>query len=150
MNSSICLKETCFQRNPVSGLVNKLQVYRQLIGLLIDLGLLELWHVIYPGLSSGFGMLVFFTNLNLIEFQDRYLVLFCRFSVIDCFKWLWMESPHKNIHLMLEFLKAPFRAQGTLFLLYINDLPDYTIYNITIYADDNTLYFMCDQASDLW
>ena len=38
----------------------------------------------------------------------------------------------------------------TLFLLYINDLPDDVIRNITIYADDTTLYFNCDQASDLW
>ena len=26
----------------------------------------------------------------------------------DGFKWFWMESLHKNIQLMLEFLKAPF------------------------------------------
>ena len=38
----------------------------------------------------------------------------------------------------------------TLFLLCINDLPDDVICNIAIYADDNTLYFKCDQASDLW
>ena len=38
----------------------------------------------------------------------------------------------------------------TLFLLYINDLPDNIICNITSYADDTTLYFKCDQASDLW
>ena len=38
----------------------------------------------------------------------------------------------------------------TLFLLYINDLPDDTICNIAIYADDTTLYSKCDQASDLW
>ena len=38
----------------------------------------------------------------------------------------------------------------TLFLLYINDLPDDVIYNIAIYADDITLYSKCDQASDLW
>ena len=37
----------------------------------------------------------------------------------------------------------------TLFLLYINDLPDAVSYNIAIYADD-TIYFKCDQASDLW
>ena len=36
------------------------------------------------------------------------------------------------------------------FLLYINDLPDYVICNIAIYADDTTLYSKCDQASDLW
>ena len=38
----------------------------------------------------------------------------------------------------------------TLFVLYINDLPDDVICNIAIYADDNTLYCKCDQASDLW
>ena len=37
----------------------------------------------------------------------------------------------------------------TLFLLYVNDLPDDVICNIGIYADDNTLYSKCDQASDL-
>ena len=38
----------------------------------------------------------------------------------------------------------------TLFLLYINDLPDDVVCNIAIYADDTTLYSNCDQASDLW
>ena len=38
----------------------------------------------------------------------------------------------------------------TLFLLYINDLPDDVICNIVIFADDTTLYSECDQASDLW
>ena len=38
----------------------------------------------------------------------------------------------------------------TLFLLYINDLPDDVIGNIAIYADGTTLYSKCVQASDLW
>ena len=38
----------------------------------------------------------------------------------------------------------------TLFLLYINDLPDNLICNIAIYVDDTTLDSKCDQASDLW
>ena len=37
----------------------------------------------------------------------------------------------------------------TLFLLYINELPDDVICNI-IYADDTTHYSKCNQASDLW
>ena len=37
----------------------------------------------------------------------------------------------------------------TLFLLYINDLPDDVICNIAIYADDTALYSKCDRASDL-
>ena len=38
----------------------------------------------------------------------------------------------------------------TLFLLYINDLLDDVSCNIAIYADDTTLYFKCELASDLW
>ena len=38
----------------------------------------------------------------------------------------------------------------TLFLLYINNLPDDVICDIVIYADDTTLYSKCGQASDLW
>ena len=37
----------------------------------------------------------------------------------------------------------------TLFLLYINNLPDDVICDIAIYADDTTLYSKCDQTSDL-
>ena len=44
-----------------------------------------------------------------------------------------MGNLHKNIQLMLEFLKGPFFVLG-----------------IAIYADDTTLYSKCDQASDLW
>ena len=38
----------------------------------------------------------------------------------------------------------------TLFLLYINDLPDDVICNISIYTDDTTLHSKCDKASDMW
>ena len=38
----------------------------------------------------------------------------------------------------------------TLFLPYINDLLNDVICNVTMYADDTTLYSKCDQASDLW
>ena len=37
----------------------------------------------------------------------------------------------------------------TLFLLYINDLPDDVTCNIAIYTDDTTLYSKRNQASDL-
>ena len=37
----------------------------------------------------------------------------------------------------------------TLFLLYINDIPDDVICNIAIYADDSTLYSKCELESDL-
>ena len=37
----------------------------------------------------------------------------------------------------------------TFFLLYINGLPDDVICNVATYVDDTTLFFKCDQASDL-
>ena len=39
---------------------------------------------------------------------------------------------------------------ATLFLLYINDIPDDVICNIATYSDDTTLYSNCDHTSDLW
>ena len=38
----------------------------------------------------------------------------------------------------------------TLFLLYITDFPDDVICDIAVFADDITLYSMCDRTSDLW
>ena len=38
----------------------------------------------------------------------------------------------------------------TLFLLYINDLPNDVICNIAVYADVTTLCSKFDQACDLW
>ena len=102
-----------FISSMVLGLLHQLLIFSQLylielLGLLTGLGLLKLSPVIYPRLLTGFGMLVFFTNLSLMEFQVRYLALFLLFSAIDDFEWFWMESLHKNIQLMQEFLKAPF------------------------------------------
>ena len=57
------------------------------------------WAVVltYPRLLTGFGMLTFFTNVVLVEFQVRYLVLFLLFSLTEIFGWFWMASFHKNI-----------------------------------------------------
>ena len=95
----------------VLGLLDQLKIFSQLylielLGVLTGLRLLELWHLRYPRLLTGFSMLVFFTNLSPIEFQTRYLALFLPVSIIDGSEWFWMEILHKNIQLMLEFLKA--------------------------------------------
>ena len=55
-----------------------------------------------------------------------------------------MGNIYKNTQLTLVFLKA------TLFLLYINNSSDDSIYNIAIYVDDTNLYSYCDQASDFY
>ena len=91
-------------------------------------------------------MLVFFTNLILMEFQVRYLALFLsntRLRVVLDGKSS-QEYP-VNVGVPQGSILGP-----TLFLLHINDLPDDVICNIAIYADGTTLYSKCDQASDLW
>ena len=66
-------------------------------------------------------------------------------------RWLWVVLDGKTSQEYLVNVGVP---EGSilghkLFLLYINDLPDDVICNINIYADDTTLYFECDQVSDL-
>ena len=126
----------------ILGLLDQLQIFWQLnlielLGLLTGLGLVELWYLIYPRLLTGVDMLLFFTNVSLMDLQVRYLVLFCLFSVIDNSRWLLMWSLHKNIQLMLELVKAVIGP--TLYLQYINNLPDDAICNTAIHADDTTL-----------
>ena len=60
-----------------------------------------------------------------------------------------MASLHKNIQLMLEFLKAPLLVLHFFYYTLI-DLSDEFICDFTINVGDNTLYTKCDQASDLW
>ena len=75
-------------------------------------------------------------------------LIFLLSSVIDGFEWFWMERLHKNIQLMLEFLKAPFLVLH--FSCYTLMTFLMLSCNIAIYADDTTLYSSCDWASYLW
>ena len=50
---------------------------------------------------------------------------------------------------MLEHLRAPFMALHIL-ILYINDLPEGFVCNITIHGDITTVCSKCDQGSNLW
>ena len=117
-------------------------------GLLTGLGLLRLSHLIYPRLLTGFNILVVFTNLSLNGISGQI------FGLISSFlsnRWLRVVLDGKSSQEYSVNAEVP---QGsilgpTLFLLYINDFPDDVISDIAIYADDTTLYFMCDQASDM-
>ena len=96
-----------------------------------------------------FSMLVFFTNLSLMEFQVRYLVLFLLFSVIDGFEWFWMGNLHKNIQLMLEFLKGSSLALPVSYYTLMTFVMSLSVI-FDIYPDDTTHCSKCQKASDLW
>ena len=91
-------------------------------------------------------MLVFFTDLSLMEFQISYI-------------WHSFVS-NRQLREALDGKSSqeyPVNAgvpQGsifgaTLFLLYINELSDDVICKVNIYADNATLYSKYDQACDL-
>ena len=98
---------------------------------------------------TGFGILVFFTNVSLREFSGQIFALILSFLSNT---WLRVVLDVKSSQ------KYPVNAgvpQGsilgpTLFLLYTNDLLDGVFCNIAIYTDDTTLFSKCDQASNLW
>ena len=138
----------------VLGLLDQLQIFSQLylielLGFLTSLGLLELWHLISPRLLTGFGILLFFTNLSLRNVRS------------DIWPYISSFLGNRRLRVVLDGKTSqeyPVNAgvpKGsilgpTLFLLYINDLPEDGIDNIAIYAGDTILYSKCDQASDLW
>ena len=131
--------------NMVLGLLDQLQIFSQLnlvklLGLLTGLGLLELSHLIYPRLLTGYVMLVFFTDL-----YKSYGILGQIFDLISSF------LSNRRLQVVLDgksSQKYPVNAgfpQGsvlgrTLFLLCINDLPDNVTCDIAVYVDDTTLY----------
>ena len=77
-------------------------------------------------------MLVFFENLKMLW---------------NFWSGTWPFLSNRQLRVVLDGKSS---LGPTLFLLYINDLPDDVICNIAIYADDTTVYSKCDQASDLW
>ena len=85
-------------------------------------------------------MVVFFTDLGLMEFQVRYLALFLLFSVIEGLRVV-LDGKSSEERLIIG---------PTLFLLFINDFPDDVICHFAIYAYYTALYSKYDQASDLW
>ena len=90
------------------------------------------WHadLLYKLKSYGISVRVFGYILSFLSNRWRQVVLDVKCAVNAGFRQGSILSP-------------------TPFLLYINDLSDYVICNIAIYADDTTLYSKCDQASDL-
>ena len=128
--------------NMVLGLLDQQQIFWQLyltelLSLLTDMGLLELWDLIYP-----------FDRVWLVGILYKlksYGISGQVFGLISSFlsnRRLRVVLDGKSSHLYPVNAGVP---QGsilgpTLTLLYINDLPDDVICNIAINPDDATLY----------
>ena len=110
------------------------------------MGLLELW------LSKAFDRVWhanLFHKLKSSGISDQIFGLISSFASN---RQLWVVLDRKSSQEYLLNAEVP---QGsildpTLFLLYINDLPDNVTCHIAIYADDTTFSSKCDQTSDLW
>ena len=90
---------------------------------------------------------LYFTHSSPMQlFTTPLKALFVLFSVIDSFNWFLKSSQEYQVN---AGVPQDFSLGPTLFLLYINYLPDDVIHNVAIYADDTTVYSKCDQTSDL-
>ena len=88
------LKQCGLISSMVSGLFNQLQIFSQLylielMGLLIGIGLIELWQSKVSYKVSPSGLL---HELKSNEILDWKLALFCPSSVIDGFRYFWWEA----------------------------------------------------------
>ena len=84
-----------------------------------------------------------------MEFQVRYLALFL-FFFSNRQLWVVLDGKSSQEYPVNAGVSEDSILGPTLFLLYINDLPDNVICSIAIYADDNTFYSKCNYSSDLW
>ena len=61
-----------------------------------------------------------------------------------------LDGNFSQEHLVNAEVPQGFILGPTLFLLYVIDLADDVLCDISIYVDDTTFYSKCDQAYDLW
>ena len=104
--------------------------------------------MIYARLLTGFGMLTFF-KLKSNGISDQIFGLISSFLSNRQLQVVLDRKPSQEYPVNAGVPQGSILGP-TLFLIYVNDLPDHVICDIAIYADDTILYSKCKQASDLW
>ena len=120
-----------------------------MLGLITGLGLLKLWHLIYPRLDKVWhaGLLRKFKSYGISgQIFGGFISSFLSIRQLQ----VVLDGKSSQEYPVNAGVPQASILGPTLFLLYINDLPDDVICDIAIYTDDTTLYSRCDQASDLW
>ena len=140
--------------NMVLGLTDQLQIFWQLylIELLGTFNRSKASQAVALDISKAFAR---FWHADLLHKLMSYGILGQTFCLISSFlsnRCLWAVLNGKSSQEYFVNARVP---QGStldpaLFLLYINDLSDDGIGNITIYADEITFYSNCCQTSDQW
>ena len=133
--------------------LDQLQMFYQLylidlLGLLTNLRLLKVEHLIYPRLSIGFGM-QFSSKSKCYGTSGQTLGLISTF-LSNRQLWVVLDGKSSQEYPVNARVRQGSILGSTLSLLYINDFPYRNICNIAIYADETTFYCKCDHASDLW
>ena len=103
----------------------------------------------YLRIWTRFSILVFFTNASLLECRGETFGL-TSFFISNRRLRVVVDGTFSQIYPVNAVVPQGSILGPTLFLLYINDLPDDVICNNGIYAGHTTLYSIYDQVSDLW
>ena len=93
-------------------------------------------------------------HADLLDKLESYGISGQIFGLISSFlssRWIWvvLEGKSSQEYPVNAGVPQVSILGPTLFLLYINDLPDNVICDIAVYTDD-TIYSKCDQASNQW
>ena len=96
----------------------------------------------YADISTAFGRVWHAGLLHKLQSYGISGQIFCLISSFLSNRRLWMVLDGKSLHEYPVNAGVPqgYILSPTLFLLYINDLPDDILCDIAIYADDTTLY----------